>query len=291
MLRHCSSLLRIWTLLLASDLILHADSIYVATGWGNQVLRYDSSGNMSVFCNLNGVNDVAVDGQGNVYAVGYSGQVMRYNSNGQGTQLGSGYTYWFNGAAADQSGNFYFGNQSTGIARIDPAGHWSLFATTSGTVDGLAFDSGGNLYAAIGTSIWKFNSLGQGSVFSTQAPVNTMGLAIDNHGYLYAADFSYGRIVKFDSSGNASVFASSGLSGPVGLAFDSSGYLYAANRSSGTIERFDQNAHGTLFASGLYTPNYLAVQAIPEPSSVALLALGSSAILLRRSSCRMPCSS
>ncbi len=285
MLRRFTNLLCIWALLPASELILHADYVYVATGWGNQVIRCDSSGNKSVFCNFNGVNDVAVDGQGNVYAVGYSGQVMRYNSNGQGTQIASGYTYWFNGAVADQTGNFYFANQSSGIAKIDPAGNWSLFASTSGTVNGLALDSGGNFYAAIGTSIWKFNSLGQGTVFSTHAPVNTMGLALDSHGYLYAADFSYGRVVKFDSSGNASIFASSGLSGPVGLAFDSNDYLYAANRGSGTIERFDQNGQGTLFASGLYTPTYLAVQIIPEPSLVALLALGSSTLLLRRRSC------
>jgi hypothetical protein len=91
-----------------------------------------------------------------------------------------------------------------------------------------------------------------------------------------------GGIEEFDPSGAGTVFASSepvsGLHIPRGLAFDSAGNLYVANLGNNTIEKFTSSSDtGTVFASfsselgGAY---FLAFEAIPEPSSFLLAALG-----------------
>jgi hypothetical protein len=75
------------------------------------------------------------------------------------------------------------------------------------------------------------------------------------------------------------------------VAFDSAGDLFAADIGTGTINEFI-NSGGTLsptptiFASGLNQPYGLAFQGlalpVPEPSTLALLAAGTAAILIRR---------
>ena len=73
---------------------------------------------------------------------------------------------------------------------------------------------------------------------------------------------------------------------PIGLAFDSSGNLYAANLTGvigGTIDKFDSSGNRSIFASGLDGPEFIATQ-VPEPASIALLALGAVIIRRRRTS-------
>jgi DNA-binding beta-propeller fold protein YncE len=125
--------------------------------------------------------------------------------------------------------------------------------------------------------IEKFNSAGQGSFFasSLNAP---LGLAFDSSGNLYAALDGSSEIEKFNSAGQGSVFAS-GLNAPYGLAFDSSGNLYAGLDGSSEIEEFNSAGQGSVYASGLNSPTFIAVQEIPEPSTWAILALGATAFL------------
>jgi hypothetical protein len=82
---------------------------------------------------------------------------------------------------------------------------------------------------------------------------------------------------------------------PVGLAFDSAGALYVTNSNVGfgTIEKYTQNGGESVFVrAGLDRPGYLAFtdnfgvplplanqRAIPEPATLALLALGLPALL------------
>ena len=143
------------------------------------------------------------------------------------------------------------------------------------TDSGMAFDNSGNLYVAnFGAStIAKFDSSGQGSIFASSGLNGPRGLVFDSSGNLYAANSVTSTIWKFDSSGNASPFASTFLNSPSGMAFDSSGNLYVANSGASTIAKFDSSGQGSIFASsGLNQPWDIAVQ-IPEPATWSLLAL------------------
>jgi hypothetical protein len=78
----------------------------------------------------------------------------------------------------------------------------------------------------------------------------------------------------------------------VALAFDSAGNLYAANFGNNTIEKFTSGGVGTVFAStGLNGPGFpaftddngvpLLLPPAPEPTTLALAAIGSLALLGR----------
>jgi hypothetical protein len=72
------------------------------------------------------------------------------------------------------------------------------------------------------------------------------------------------------------------LNEPVGLAFDSAGNLFEAEANSGNIYEFTPGGAQSTFASGLNRPVGLAFQPVPEPSALGLLAVGATALLVRR---------
>ena len=140
------------------------------------------------------------------------------------------------------------------ITKFTTNGVSSLFASTGpSTPLGLAFDTAGNLYAAVsGDKILKFTPEGAQSVFADTLLVTPAGLAVDGAGNLYVANNGNHTIAKFTSAGVGSIFAASGLTGPTGLAFDGAGNLYVANGNS-RIMKFTPEGVGSFFAeTGLY---------------------------------------
>jgi sugar lactone lactonase YvrE len=53
------------------------------------------------------------------------------------------------------------------------------------------------------------------------------GIAVDNNGYVYVADYEYDKVHKFDSNGN--LITQWGLKEPHGIAVDANGYIYVSN--------------------------------------------------------------
>ena len=106
---------------------------------------------------------------------------------------------------------------------------------------GIAVDQNGNLYVANqgDNTIEKFNSSGQGTVFTSSGLNQPIGPAFDSGGNLYAANAGSSTIEKFNSSAQGTLFANSGLSNPVGIAFDSSGNLFMADSTLGKTVRCD----------------------------------------------------
>ena len=115
------------------------------------------------------------------------------------------------------------------------------------------------------------NLISNGIIFadSNSGLDSPSGLAFDNNGNLYVANFQNNTILEFTNSGgtlstNATVFANTGLDAPYGLAFDTAGNLYAANYLNGTIEKFAYTAgmlsHSgtTVISSGVQNPTGLA---------------------------------
>jgi hypothetical protein len=107
------------------------------------------------------------------------------------------------------------------------------------------------------------------------------GLAFNSAGALFEADLYSGNIYEFTPGGVKSTFAS-GLNGPDGLVFNNVGDLFVANQGSGLITAITPGGVKSTFASGLETPVGLAFQPVPEPSALGLLAVGATALLVRR---------
>lgn len=159
-----------------------------------------------------------------------------------------------------------------------PAG--VLFATTGVQPnEGLAFDSAGNLYVDMATTgaVLKYAPDGTGSPFAGFNGVG-QGLVINAAGDVFVADANNKIIREIAPDGTVTTFGS--VTGtPIGLAFDSSGDLFVVNQGNRTLWRFTPGGVGSLFASdfGSDYPSFLAfqpVQAVPEPSSLALALIG-----------------
>ena len=142
---------------------------------------------------------------------------------------------------------------SNTIERFTESGIGSVFATTSSSPRGLAFDSAGNLYVAYPSLniIEKFSSTGVdlGPFVSTSLSTPE-GLAFDSGGNLYASNLANHTIRRFTATGfDLGTFASTGLTSPFGIAFDSTGNLFAANSDTGNIQKFTQFGVGSFFGS------------------------------------------
>lgn len=279
------------------NLCVLADYIYVSGSSG--IVKVDSSGNGTVFADsgLSNPQGLVFDRGGNLYvANGGSNTVVKFDSNGNGSVFASTGLNGPSSLAFDGSGNLFVLNGSDGtIEKFDSSGHGTLFASVGLTLPhGLACDATGNVYVAnvpfLGlVRVNKFDSSGNQSAFTTFLfPSNKVpgGLAFDTSGNLYigiqyvsipSPEFIY----KIDPSGNQSLYTNTGLAHPRGLAFGSGGDLYVAN-ANGTIEKFDSSGNASPFASGLNQLQGIAVQAVPEPATWALLVLGSVALIVHR---------
>ena len=172
------------------------------------------------------------------------------------------------------------------IYEFTPGGAQSTYVSGLPYTEGLAFDSAGNLFEADQNSgnIYEFTPRGRQSTFASGLN-EPSGLAFDSAGDLFETDLGSGNIYEFTPGGTRSTFAS-GLSCPNALAFNSAGNLFEADFASGNIHEFTPAGVQSTFASGLPAPAELAFQGeplpMPEPSALGLLAVGVTALLVRR---------
>jgi DNA-binding beta-propeller fold protein YncE len=142
------------------------------------------------------------------------------------------------------------------IYKFTSDGGRSLFASELNGPSALAFDSGGDLFVAIGGDrILKFTSARAQSIFASGLN-GPSALAFDSGGDLFVA-IGGDQILKFTPDGGRTTFAS-GLNGPSGLAFDAAGNLFVADLNSGNIYKFTPDGGRSTFDSGLNYPFDLA---------------------------------
>jgi sugar lactone lactonase YvrE len=152
---------------------------------------------------------------------------------------------------------------SGSISEYTPAGMQSTFASGLARPRGLAFDSSGNLFAAVNSfappnqrhgRILKFPPRGHQSVLGNVALSIIEGLVTDSGGNTFAlaqsASSTIGdisNIYKFAPDGTRMLFGSVPNAGGFGLALDSVGNLYAADGDDQTIYKFASDGTRTVF--------------------------------------------
>jgi sugar lactone lactonase YvrE len=255
--------------------------------WGsNAVSRFSSVGVGLGSMSLASPTGIAFDSSGNAYVGSFGNLITKYSASG--ANLGTFASTGLNGVeglAVDRSGNVYAANWNDGtVTKFTPAGGGSVFASGFSNPGGLALDASGNLYVANvgGTTVQRVTPGGVVSTFATGLN-GPGGVAFDAGGDLYVSNLgsSYNGTTVERFSGNGAhlgTFAS-GLHGAFGLAFDASGNLLVANFQSGfgSVDKFASD--GTLLGeivtgAGIGRPDYLAIQSVPEPSTLTLLGFG-----------------
>jgi DNA-binding beta-propeller fold protein YncE len=223
-----------------------AGNIYVSEFGGNRVVKFSSTGlSLLTITTPFAPGGLQVSGDGTIYVADYFGHaVRRYSALGVDLGLFVSLPDLLRAdfIAFDASGYLYVTDfLSHVIRRISPAGadFGNFIIVNYGLVEGIAFDSTGNLYVAV--------DVPEGVPIEAQT----------------------GIIKKYSASGaELGAFASTGLFAPLGLSFDSAGNLYAANYASGTIEKFAlTGADLGIFQSGLNTPRDLVVVPAGGPTT------------------------
>jgi DNA-binding beta-propeller fold protein YncE len=162
-----------------------SNNVYVAESYNNQILKFATNGASSVFATddgsgliLNNPNGIAFDSLGNLYCInGNVNSISKFDSNGHSSLFADPTKFLTHGPglAIDSANNVYSLTNLTEIAKFSPAGVPSPFANDPGdseyyaNVEGMAFDSAGNLYVAnyYNDTVMKFDTSGNGTVFAS----------------------------------------------------------------------------------------------------------------------------
>jgi sugar lactone lactonase YvrE len=282
-----------------------ADNIFVANGGNNTIEEFTAGGVGTVYAStgLNNPNGLAFDAAGNLFVGNYGNNTIeKITPGGVSSVFATGLAAPY-GMVFDASGNLYVANAlSSQIVKFTPNGASSVYfygQSEYGTYPiGLAFgilNNTGNLYESDNQHNFITEISPDGGSYEPAGRLNSpQGLAFDKAGNLYVANFGNGTpgsgyIEKYTTTSPlnwvGSVFAS-GLYDPCGLAFDSAGDLFATSRgaTNNLIYEFSPAGAESVFAStGLNAPEFIAVQATPEPSVLMLALVGAASfVYLRR---------
>ena len=220
-----------------------AGDLYVSNFGGDSVQEYSPQGTLLLtIATPFQPGGVQITASGNILVGNYfGGSVYQYSSTGQSLGLFSNPGLMrADFMTLDSQGNLYVTDFISGVVRkISPTGvDKGNFLTNVQGIEGITFDSHGNLYAA----------------------------------------FSSGTIREYSASGQyLGLITSTGLNLPYGITFGPNGNLFVANAGNDTIHEFSPSGTnlGVFASTGMNAPRSLVFSsAVPEPSAFLLTAIG-----------------
>ncbi len=177
-------------------------------------------------------------------------------------------TLGFGGLAIDKDDNvFVVDNENYRIQKFDKDGNFMTMWGTYGTDNsqfvraiGIAIDNDNNVYVTDdgnpyvqkfdndGNFLMRFGGDRNGSESSDGKFSHATGIAVDDHGNIFVADYETKYVQKFDESG---VFITSwkmgediGVTGtPEGIAVDKDGKVYITDYDLGRLQVFDNDGN------------------------------------------------
>jgi hypothetical protein len=202
-----------------------AGDLFVANYGNNTIEEFTPGGVGTIFANtgLNGPTALGFDSAGNLYVANYwANSIEEFTPTGVGTVFATNGISFPVGLAFNSAGNLYVANAGTvTIERFTPGGVGSLFPTTGlgrPLLGGMTFDSAGNLYVGCqGTSEPVIERITPGGVGSVFAAAESSGLAFDNTGNLFTANYGDNSIQEF-SAGGAQLSYDPTANSPYGIA-------------------------------------------------------------------------
>lgn len=221
----------------------------------------------------------ATPAQGNITEITAGGYVSTFASGVDPQELA------FNSAGDLFECEYRSGN----IMEFTPSGTPNMFTTGFANPLSLAFNSAGDLFVGAGYGagngyITEVTPGGVQSSFATGLTFPT-GLAFNAAGDLFVCNQSTGIIYEYTPSGARSTFVTLSETDLDGLAFNSAGDLFVAAGFSDAVIEITPNGTQSTFQSESGPVAGLAFQGlalpVPEPSTLALLAVGASALALR----------
>jgi sugar lactone lactonase YvrE len=265
---------------------------YVSGSNANTLYTANESGALSPFLTgFSAPGSLALDGSGNLYVANYgTGVITKVTPDGSLSTFATGMGNP-SGLAFDTSGNLYVaqGNGGSTIKKIPAGGGAAItFATGLQQPGLLAFDATGNLYTANynGGTISKIAMNGSVTPFASVA--HGVGVAFDSAGLLYVGTNNHdgnGAILKIAPDGTKTSFASLSAfaADPYGIHFDRDGNLLvaAANLVGGSGEILKITPQGAI-TTLIPNINPADVLQVPEPASMATLALAAGLVLWMR---------
>ncbi len=267
-----------------------AQNLFVSSYSDSTIYEMKPDGTRQVFASGYGVYQpyfLAFDNGGNLFVA--SGGIFKFAHDGTQTLFSGSFAPYgiaFNSAGELFASDFaYTGN----IYKFTSTGEQRLFASRLIGPTGLAFDREGNLWvSSVGWDpgsgkIYKIAPDGTQSLFATDLGYPT-GLAFDRMGNLFVAEDQSGSVEEFKPDGTRSTFAS-GLFVPEQIAFDGDGNLFVANYGGGgpgSVTEITPDGIKSTFADFNTTGVAFKPGSTPEPSVLALMSVGTVAILLGR---------
>ncbi len=227
-----------------------AGDLYVSNFGGDSVQEYSPRGTLLLTITTPfQPGDALVTASGTILLADYfGGSIYQYSSTGQSLGVFSNPgLVRADFMTLDSQGNLYVTDFMSGVVRkISPTGvDEGNFLTHVQGIEGITFDSHGNLYAT------------------------------------FESQFSYNgtdMIREYSASGqDLGLITSTGLDNPYGITFGPNGNLFVANSGNNTIHEFSPTGAdlGVFASTGMNDPRDLVFSsAVPEPSAFLLMAIG-----------------